>query len=247
MRTTVRSCTVVAAVLLGLAASPLARHVATAPQEVRDRTTPLVSRMTDEQKEHARFHVSQRPASRRENLLDKGLVSVITSNLITDEIRRPASQVIHDLACGSDAVFIARVKTSTVLPTEDGTLVFTDYEVDPRLIFRTPSPDAVVAGRRVIVTRLGGRLVLDDAIVGLELSSFPPLDLEQEYLFFLKYHRSTTSSGDFFDTREATGVFKLTESRLIALQAYPTSDLPFYGDGIDQETVFQWLRGVSCQ
>lgn len=49
-----------------------------------------------------------------------------------------AREVMTSLACDADAVFTGHVSTTEVLPTEDGTMLFTDYTVTVARLYMHP-------------------------------------------------------------------------------------------------------------
>jgi hypothetical protein len=126
--------------------------------------------------------------------------------------------------CRAGAVVIGRVVAARSHPIEDGTFLFTDYQMVPSEIFRNPRKPALLTGRSVSVYRPGGSLTLGGTPLFATRWDLPGLTVGKDYLLFLTY----TSDLDALLSTESEDVFEVangvaTTLRPVALAGATTS------------------------
>jgi hypothetical protein len=155
-----------------------------------DRTTPILERMTPEQREHAKLHASHEGVGTR--LLDHKVLLSTTSDP-GPIVATPFSEVLKSLTCEADAVFTGFVQKGESFPTETGQMLFTDYQVTVGDVFRTRRGAQMAAASTAVVTQVGGGVKVDGTMISATLASYPPLTPGQEYVFFAQFLPRTKS------------------------------------------------------
>jgi hypothetical protein len=205
--------------------------------EPPDRTTPILGRMTPAQRRHGRlFH------GRSGKIVDKKSGVSVEQMTVGERATKPLNTVIADMACASDAVFTGTVSSLNAFPTEDGSLIFTEYSVRPTEVFRGANGAVVVTGRNVTVVRPGGELNVEGTVVKATLNLFPPLKVGDRYVLFLKYLADTGA----FQTDSPEGVLRLTGTEVVGsvdLNAYDERLL----SPLPADRILSVLRNATCQ
>jgi hypothetical protein len=120
------------------------------------------------------------------------------------------------LANASDAIIRGRVVAKASQITEDDTFIFTDYDVEVTEVFGNNKTSPLATGRNIVVTRPGGKIVVDGIIVEVTDDHFLPLPVDgNEVVLFLHYIPET---GAYQATRD-TGSFQLDGEILRPLTA----------------------------
>jgi hypothetical protein len=223
--------------------------VATSAQEMKrpkpvDRTTGIVNRMTPTQRSHARLHQSRIPPhAPRTRLLDEQISMETIDEAVGPPNRPSAKSVITTMACAADAVFAGKVVGAVVLPTEDGTLLFTDHSVLVSELLRARVQRPIGLSETLVITRKGGTLTVEGVPVSYKLTSYPPLQVNRDYLFFVKHLRGT----DTFDAEESRGVFALVGDTARALGTIWARDAEFHSAGVGADVLRSWIQGAQCK
>lgn len=219
-------------------------------QPPKDRTTQIQADMNPRQRYHSQQFAKYRTQTR---LLDQKR-SVRISVDRTGGPPRPVDDILRELTCAADAVFTASAHSIASMPIDDGTFLFSDYEVVIDRTFRMPDIDK--SPRPGIVTRPGGMWLFrdDGAKVSAMASGFPFLGAGRPYLFFTKYLPVTRT----FKTEEPRGVFDLGTWNLRgdlagqtanakSLVSISTTSGDLSETGINRDDLFQKLSDVSCR
>jgi hypothetical protein len=108
------------------------------------------------------------------------------------------------LANASDAIIRGRVVQKASQITEDDTFIFTDYDVEVTEVFKDNTTSPLATGRNIVVTRPGGKIVVDEIIVEVTDAHFLPLPVDRnDVILFLHYipetgaYRATRDTGSF--------------------------------------------------
>jgi hypothetical protein len=172
-----------------------------------------------------------------------------TESVTVDETRvsapatKPLNEVVVDLACASDAVLVGAILSAESFPTEDGTLLFTEYTVRPTQIFRAANGAAVTPAGNVTVVRPGGEMSVAGKVVKAVMSSFPPLSVGGRYVLFLKNIKGTTN----FETAIPEGVFRLAGSQVEGTRRVNATDEDLISSPLPAERIFGVLRNMTCR
>ena len=204
-------------------------------REVIDATPTQLGVLTARQRSHSKLYsVYKDQISRLFSVHEEG-----TRKTISDFIAHPESKVLGvnlgiglgpklkesqtpeeyfgKLAYASDAVIRGRVVQKISQITEDDTFIFTDYDVEVIEVFKDNATPLLATGRSIIVTRPGGKVVVDGIIVEILDEHFLPLPVDNKaVILFLNYVPET---GAYQATRD-TGSFQLDGETLRPLTGY---------------------------
>lgn len=158
---------------------------------------------------------------------------------------KPSMQtVVDELACGSDAVFVAAAIDSVSNPTADGTFLFTDSRVRVSEVLLS-KVGTLPSGAIVTVTRPGGevRVPPTGRVVRHVPPAFPLLDQGQRYVFFTKYVQATRA----YRSHELTGTFRL--DRNFAVPLWPLDAAPDAGftGGFNLDDLKRRINARRCK
>lgn len=206
--------------------------------------------MTPIQREHSKLH-GKHPGWPR--VLD-GELSVATSakdghfsmpdgNDVPKTPEPSAQRVLEDLTCESDAVFVATVSSSVSNPIDDGTYLFTDYNVLVTEPIRFTKGN-IGRNSTVVITRSGGRIVLPNGrTVETVDPSFPLLQVNKRYLLFTKFVPSTKA----YRSAIETGTFAVDGRYSTPLVPLAAAADDLSSAGYPLETLIPLLRHASCR
>ncbi len=143
-------------------------------------TTLAIAEMTPAQRVHAELY---KDFAGDTKVLDAGIVIERLVHSASSPIAgRTTDKAVGEMACTVDTVFVGQVIGQTVMPTLDGTFLFTDYQVDVTDVIREPKAGSTPA--RAVVTRPGGFVERDGVKVGVTVNTWPLLKVGATYLFF---------------------------------------------------------------
>jgi hypothetical protein len=209
------------------------------PSPAVDRTTAILDRMDPVTRFHSRQYETFKT---HERIVDRKT----TVHVIADEVgvMNPPSRedIVRRLTCTAAAVFTGTVLSSASFPTDDGTFLFSDYQVRIDDVLKMPAPEAQRhRADTVVVNRPGGRIVVEGTPIEAWASLFPALKASTQYVFFVTYHATTRT----FQTDEARGVFEIAGGS--ARTPIPTytkeGDLAKTGTPVNQ--LFQLIRQTN--
>jgi hypothetical protein len=223
----------------------------------RPSNLPQIEQATlDRLKEHARIHQKDYELWKGKKLIDltalgKGPIEVSKGvGSKVDVSGAPPfnlNNFIKGLTCESDAVVIGTVKTKISQPTADGTLLFTDYGLSVEEVIKQNSSAPIEAGSEVIVTRIGGTILLNNRVIRVIDDAARPLEVQGRYLLFLRFIPATgaykAASKSLNDIAHGGG-FQLREGKIFKLTA---ESLPReIENGNDAETLIAQVRTQSA-
>jgi hypothetical protein len=162
-------------------------------QQPEDPTPVQEGVMTKRQREHSKlYRQEKRDTKLRDEVAATGDVKVIVtsaSQLTKDD--QTLQQVLRNYACASDAVVVGTVKDKTSQLTEDGTFVFTDYDFTVEDVLKDNVEAHIQPGTDIVVTRPGGKVLLNGHTATVLDRSHLPLEKGSRYLFFLRFVKTT--------------------------------------------------------
>jgi hypothetical protein len=208
-----------------------------------NRTTPIQNTMTPAQRRHGTLH-GERPGNAR--LLDEKVSVIVDAEPSYSTDRLPDRQlkdVIVELACGSDAVFIAVPIRGKSFPTEDGRWLFTDYDVELGRVYRMPDVAGFRTGHHVVVSRSGGEMEVEGERVSAYGNAQPRLKPKGRYLMFVKYDSETNA----FYGEGAYAAFEVRGSHTYALWSLPTSAGDLAANGVANGAMLGMLTNLHCR
>ena len=97
------------------------------------------------------------------------------------------AEVLRDLSCKADAIVLGSPKSKASHLTEDETYIYTEYEFSVQNVIKDNSASPIKVNSSIQVTRPGGLIKLNDTVVKLDDDSYAPLQINKQYLLFLRY------------------------------------------------------------
>lgn len=148
--------------------------------------------MGDKQKKHSKIYKGTSWYTKgkkiKDLISDKGDLNI--SAPLLDFIKRPTppfNEFLRQQTCGADAVVLGVVNNKNSQLIEDGTFIFTDYDISVREVLKDNQAAPVRQGDEITVTRLGGAIKLNGHIVRATDPSMGPLRVGETYLLYLKF------------------------------------------------------------
>lgn len=118
---------------------------------------------------------------------------------------------LNNLASKADAVVIGTVTNKSSQLTENGAFVFTDYDLTIEEVLKENGTDSIQSHSSIVMTRPGGRILLEGRIVTARDRAFKPLAIGGRYLLFLKYLPTT---GAYYAVNNK-GSFELADNKSV--------------------------------
>ncbi|HKS29217.1 MAG TPA: hypothetical protein VJS44_15420 [Pyrinomonadaceae bacterium] len=183
--------------------------------------------MSARQKEHSKLYKDYKGNGKLLDLLKKeenntGNELIITVMPGLPELSpggRPSTPdtFLNNLASTADAVVIGTVANKSSQLTENGAFVFTDYDVAVEEVLKENGSNNIQSQSSIVVTRPGGRILLEGRIVTARDRTFKPFAVGGRYLLFLKYIPTTgayhaVSNKGSFELVDDKSVKPLTEA-----------------------------------
>jgi hypothetical protein len=96
---------------------------------------------------------------------------------------------LQSLACKTDAVIIGTVKSKASQLTEQGTYIFTDYEITVTDVLKNNASSPIQTNADITVVRAGGAVKLKDngRLLRVDSETERPLKVGDRYILFLKF------------------------------------------------------------
>jgi hypothetical protein len=148
------------------------------------------------------------------------------------------------LTCVSDAVVIGRVGPSRSHLSASGTAIYTDYIFTVDTVLKHPLRAPKTVPSHIIVTRLGGSLVLPAGPATFLSDDFPPLQSGATYLQFLSYLPTTEAfrpSDDFSSLVASSDGTRWLIDNTAGLNRTPTE----LGRGTLEALIPEWTKACK--
>ncbi|HEY0322145.1 MAG TPA: hypothetical protein VGC66_14385 [Pyrinomonadaceae bacterium] len=179
--------------------------------------------MSAQQKEHSKLYKDYKGNGKLLDLLNKEENNASNELIITvmpalPELSpggRPSSSeaFLKNLASSADAVVIVTVTNKSSQLTENGSFVFTDYDVAVEEVLKDNGSNNIQSQSSIVVTRPGGRILLEGRVVTARDRVFKPLAIGGRYLLFLKYIPTTGA----YHAVNNKGSFELVDNKSVKL------------------------------
>lgn len=183
----------------------------------KDDATPIKEGvLTERQKQHGKLF--ERPGGTNLRKTGKSLNIIATVPFMEpDSEKTPASteELLLHLTCNADAIVIGTATGKSSQLTEDGSFVFTDYDVQVEEVVRDSASGGVKGGDSIVITRPGGAVEFSGKTIRVKDKSFKPLEVGGRFLLFL---RRISSSGAYRAVN-SEGSFELEQNRVRRLTA----------------------------
>jgi hypothetical protein len=188
-------------------------------QKKRDDATPIQEGvLTEKQKAHSRIFKRYEGVTKgrklRELVAESGDVEVekgLGDVLVPDSLN--LQDYLQNLTCKADAVVIGTVRSKSSQIIEEGTFVFTDYELAVDQVLKNTATE-INPSQTITVTRVGGAVILNGHHVQAIDHRQEALALGGRYLLYLRFIPETGSFRAFADTASEDS-YRLTGSKII--------------------------------
>lgn len=119
-------------------------------------------------------------------------------------------------ACDADAIVVGRVTKGVSDLTEDGSFIYTAFDVEIDDVLKDNVGHALTTGEAILVLRTGGAIELSGKRIVAEDKSATSLESGERYLLFLTYfpERSTYAADNLTYRLKNKKILKLTEQTL---------------------------------
>lgn len=218
--------------------------------EVLDATPVEMGRLTAKQRVHSKLYshyseltnnlpgdktISETVAHSKSKIIERS-VEIGLGELLTEPEAPEA--YLGELARSSDLIIRGRVTKRVSQITEDDTFLFTDYDVIVIEVFNNNAAAPIDLGKTIVVTRPGGKVLVDGVVVKATDSAYAALPVNtNDVVVFLRFIPETGA----YKTTRATGAFELVGSTV-----RPLTGVPFPPGVIrDSNSFLETIRAVS--
>lgn len=182
--------------------------------------------MSEKQKEQSKLYIDYKGPKKLADLLNQQSDSANETTVTAmpglpelspvGELSTPET-FLQNLAAKSDAIVVGTIASKSSQLTENGTFIFTDYDVAVKEVLKDNKANTIQPQSIIEVTRPGGRVLLQGRAITARDKNFKPLEIGEPYLLFLKYVPTTNSYHAVSDK----GSFKLTGNKVEPLTEAP--------------------------
>jgi hypothetical protein len=207
--------------------------------------------MTEKQKKHSKMFKGFKEATGGKKLRDliteRGDVEVM---IPVGDVQTPRSvnlsKYLQNISCEADVVVIGMVKNKASQLIEEGTFIFTDYEITATEILKNNPVAPIEPNNSITLTRSGGAVILNNHVVRAVDHRSEPLEVGKRYLLFLRFISDTGTYRPLGSSVKEDS-FQLSGGSIIQVSEKP---LPFKSQRVSPEAPFMSeLRAVinnSC-
>ncbi len=121
---------------------------------------------------------------------------------------------LEDLIRQSDLIVRGRVVDEKARFSRDERTVWTDYTIEVLEIFKDPQQLAT-AGDRVVVTKRGGNVLVEEKPVRVDTPSFPPVPWVAPHVFLITRWKGVDADGQYGFTGGPLGVWGSMNGKVV--------------------------------
>ena len=181
--------------------------------------------MTEKQKKNSKLFKGYKDVTKgkklRQLVTEQGDVTI--GKMVPQRIRSTSfslDKYLQTLACKADLVVVGTIKNKSSQIIEEGTFVFTDYEVTVEESLKNSSNTSARPNAALNVTRIGGAVKLNGHTVRAIDQEQRPLEVGGRYLLFLTYIAESDSyTSAFYGIGEDS--FRLRGNSLTQVSSLP--------------------------
>jgi hypothetical protein len=184
----------------------------------------LQDKKIEKQKEHAKLYkiYDVGPDLRKQAATGTGDITVEVSSPGKIYPSEPVSlpPFLNALACDADAIVIGIPKSGSSQFTENGSFIFTDYEMTVEQVLKDNINSTIQVGDNLIITRPGGSIQINGRTIHGNLEAFKPFKTGERYMLFLRFIPTTGAYRAF-----GIGSFQLRDNKV-----YGLGEAPLWGE-----------------
>ena len=171
--------------------------------------------MTERQREHSKLYKGYGTGQKIIDLLkthdEIGVFRALPNQGSSPSaIRLTLDDVVQKATCNADAIVVGTLVSKLSQLAADGEFIFTDYTVTVDTLLKNDKSDSIQPLSNIIVTRPGGKIMINGKVAAADDSSVKRLIIGDRYLLFLKNIAST----DAYTTLEETGSISATDGKM---------------------------------
>lgn len=208
-------------------------------KEDRDATLVDEGVMTPKQRKHSKLF--ETPGARRLEDLSADGGDVDSSQEVPLRMTPHYAGLgayLQGLACKTDVVVVGTVKDKSSQLTEQGTAIFTDYELSVENVYKDNASAPLQPGTGITVTRFGGAVKLKGKgrVLRSTSESERPLEVGGRYVLFLKFIPGTGAYSAVAHTGDSSFELKGDSVRQVSRGNLPFGpNTPFSADAFASE------------
>lgn len=193
--------------------------------------------MTAKQKKHSKIFKGYKNRPKLRDLMD-GKDDIEVREEVGDVILPQSFNLntyLQGLSCRADAVLIGTVKNKASQINEDGTFIFTDYELVAEDVLKNNAIAPINSNTNITVTRAGGAIKLKGHIARAMDAREVPLIVGEHYLLYLKFVPDTGAYKSLDSSRDDDSFQILGDRKVQQVSMVP---LPFGGNHLTDSNAF---------
>jgi hypothetical protein len=197
-------------------------RLSTSGSDKPDKPTPIqIGVMSAQQREHSKLYeryktgrkLDEIPLSEFKQGVEPGVRIEPGTPVVSSEAAPESFEdFVRNLTCSSDAVISATIKDKASQLTENREFIFTDYTALVEEVYKNNEAAQIALSRTITITRPGGRVEVNNRVVGAVDAGFKDLKVGKRYLLFLKFVPKT---GAYQSLRK--GSFRIDGDNLVAM------------------------------
>ena len=202
--------------------------------------------LSSRQKEHSKLFSNYKKPKKLSHIQpEKKSEIVVTYRLsppLEEYSQEGAQPFLQTISCNSDAIVSATARSESSSVTANGDFIFTDHDFQIDKIFKTNSLAPFGPGTTIVVTRAGGKKLVNGRMITAVDEDFPPFQVGEQYLLFLRYVPSTGAYQAFNE-----GSFELVNGRVLPVASDAVWKVRIYRGQLESVFLTEVSTAVSQQ
>lgn len=179
-----------------------------------DGPTPItLGVMTERQRQHSRLY-ENRVSGKRKLQESRGPVELVIQPPWVEDPNEKSAQSLEEFfqnaACNADAVVLGVIRNKTSQLTEEGSFVFTDYEMEVDEVLKNNEKAPIQLNSLLAITRPGGAVILNGKTIRVTDRSYKLPQIGHRYLLFVRFVPATAT----YQPLDSESSFELAENKI---------------------------------
>ena len=189
-------------------------------EQQEKKTSPQEGITPQKQKEHSKLYKTygSGPDLRKQAATSEGDITkeITFGNIFSSGEPNSLPPFLNAITCDADAIVIGTPKSESSQFTENGSFIFTDYEVTVEQVLKDNATAPIQVGSNLIVTRPGGAIKLNGRNIRALIEDFKLFKTGERYVLFLRFIPTTSAYRAF-----GSGSFQLCNNKVITSGQVP--------------------------